>query len=269
MFGTHSISTVIRITLMILFIALFFGAGGSIYRFTSLDPVAVLEGMELWRLLTWPFAPGAGSLLLGALAFGEPAERIEDLLGTRRFALILLLITLGCGILHLLIFSGSAVPLAGMLVLSLSLALSFVYVFPHGESRILFFNLSNRILALVIAAVALLLLALQVSELGDPLILVSGGPLPALLLLGWIHLRYRQSSLFPTLTRRLEQLGGEGGERELMRARFGHIAPVTREHHRPHPSKRADALLEKIAEQGIESLTEEERAFLEDYSRRL
>ena len=30
MFGTHSISTVIRITLMILFIALFFGAGGSI-----------------------------------------------------------------------------------------------------------------------------------------------------------------------------------------------------------------------------------------------
>lgn len=278
MFSNLSISTVIRISLMILFIALVFGTGGIIRDFTILFPVAVLDRAEAWRLLLYPFVPDPGSLLVAALVFGETAERIEDLLGTRRFGLLLLLTILVPGVLHLLLFGNAGIPLAGSLNLSLSLALASYYVFPNGETRVLFFNLRRIVFTGLVLAVGVLLLALALNESREPGLLLTNGPAAALTTLLWFHLRYRISGLFPRLTDRLARFGGTGGASELTRARYGDMAAhrrtaaqprISRERQRPSPAQRADALLEKIAERGVDSLTEEERDFLDDYSRRL
>ena len=278
MFSNLSISTVIRISLMILFIALVFGAGGIVRDFAVLLPSAVLDRAEVWRLLLYPFVPDPGSLLIAALVFGDTAERVEDLLGTRRFGLLLLLLILIPGALHLLIFGTEEVPLSGSLNLSLSLALASYYVFPDGESRVLFFNLRRIVFTVLVLFAGVLILAISLNEWGEPGLLITNGPAAAFITLFWFHLRYRVSRLFPRLSDRLYWLGGRGGTEEMRGSRFGDMSAhrrtpgeprLPRERQRPSPAQRADALLEKIAERGVDSLTQDERDFLDDYSKRL
>lgn len=254
---------------MVLLILLLVGGGGWIVESLLLEPSLVLDRLQLWRLISYPLAAAAWSLLLGALAFGEPGEAVESTLGRRRFALLLGAVVLGSGLLHLLLFAGSGVVLAGMTNPAVAVAVGFLYLYPFGQAKILFVHVSRVLLGGLILLIAAVLLALAVGAGGEPLLLLSGGGGSALLSLLWFHLTFQKYPVLPTLTARLAPLVGGGREASPS----GYIPEMergmTRERQGPTRAQRADALLEKIAAHGIDSLSDEERAFLDDFAKRM
>ncbi len=276
-----SIAVGVRITILILFLLLLVGYGGDLLRLFALSGASVLDGTELWRLITWPLAPGLGSLVVGALAFFTPAEELEGLLGTRTFLLWLFSIVLGNGIVHMLLFPGTIPLLTGLFSISLFVVIGYIYFYPHGSVKIFFFSLRSTWLTAVVTAIWLLVIIDRSLESDELLVALSGGLLSSLVALLWFHGRYQRYDILPGVTWLLSHITGEHQTGSTARVpKWGSVSVhqrsstrttrgTRRERETPSPSQRADALLDKISSSGVDSLTDEERAFLDDYSRRM
>lgn len=275
--STVSISTAIRIALMILFVLALFQLLHLFDPYVSMRPDQIWPGFEFWRLFTYPIGRNFGGLLIGAIVFSQPGEEIESMMGKRRFGVVLLIVTLFVSLLYLLLFFASPGPrLAGPQNLALFVMVGYVYLFPGSSVRVIFFNVGSKVLLLIMALIAVAGTVYDVS-LGES-VLVFFGEGGAGLILGaiWFHVAYQK---YPVLLGPLRALTGTGQKVRQERRRPVSAPRIpsrrggegTSESSRRAVSDedRLDAILEQISRKGYESLTPDDRRFLDEYSSRL
>jgi hypothetical protein len=135
----------------------FEGSFGPLQTNLWLDPDAVMSG-KVWTLLTWPIAYPGGMGLFDIIAlvilwyFGT---EIEGLLGKKRMAWFLGLITAGLGLLWVAVVELSSLygQLSSVNQIELMVLLVFIAEYPR---RRFFFNIPGWVLGLVFIAVTVL-----------------------------------------------------------------------------------------------------------------
>jgi hypothetical protein len=234
----------------------FEGNGGPVQTHLMLDPDSVLNG-EVWRLLTWPVAYPSGIGLFDVFAifllwyFGS---EIEGVLGKKKMAWFLGLITLGLGLLWVAVIEvGTRYgQLFSLNQLELMVILVFIAEYP---SRRFFFNIPGWVIGVIIVgiymlgyvgnrdwllllnfALGLVLTALVARSLG---LLSEWGAVPRLAVRRKPRARKQKRASGPTVV--------QGPWRPT------EGAPVSRD------QAALDALLDKISATGMDSLTDHER----------
>lgn len=132
----------------------FEGSGGPVQTHLMLDSDAVVSG-QVWRLFTWPIAYPGGVGFLDAFTifiFWYFGTEIESLLGKKRMAWFLGLITVGLGLIWVALVELST--LFGYLFtlnqLELMVILVFIAEYPH---RRFFFNIPGWVIGAIIVGI--------------------------------------------------------------------------------------------------------------------
>jgi len=106
---------------------------GKISSVIALQPYLILEKMELWRLLSFPFARGTvESTMLFLLVFYLYGPKLEEILNRTLFSLILILVTILQGTILTLVFWKSPAMLSGMEGISFFVMLLYTF-FKKGK----------------------------------------------------------------------------------------------------------------------------------------
>ncbi len=233
----------------------------------ALDPALVVRG-QIWRVATWPLANFIGFFtILNIFFFWYFGSQLESDLGRVRMARLLLWTTVLTGLAALPIsaLSGFNEPYVGGIG-TLELLVLLVWIADHPHARF-FFNIPAWLLGAVL--VALPILSMLASR--PPLLLALLHFLVSLGIAALVARHYGLLSDYAALPR----IGG--GQRRPRRSRAtpsgssvvagpwaGSSAPRV-------DSDRAklDALLDKISESGMDSLTSSERKQLDVLRRRI
>jgi len=255
---------------------------GVLVPFLLMNPVAVVRGLELWRLVSYPLVPGFFGILSVLIAFSVPGEELEQMIGTKQFGILLLMVVLTGSLLHLVLFFDEPVMMSGIGNLAFFAFVGFVYLFPHSEVRLIFFNLRSWVL---LAAMSGILLALTLARLGAPASVwyfFHDGGLGLVLGGAYFHTRFQKYPFLLRPIRSVERMAGLGrptsGPHRPAPARRG--APTQQQvrvripFQKPAPreisdEERLNLILDKINEKTYDALTEEEKRFLQEYSGKL
>ncbi len=238
---------------------------------TSLGSVG--EG-QIWRLVTWPIPtePSLWTLLLVAV-FWMLGSQLEALMGRKRFTFFLLVLTVVPAlVMTALEFTDTFGVVYGLRYVELGVLIAFA---THYSSVRFWPGIPAWILAWIIVGMAMLQAISD--QRGYELVLTLTMALLAPLVLRALG-HAEQHEWLPKLPLPA-RLTGHSQRRP---PRPQHRRPQPRSTHLssvpppppPHPADvaaqtRIDALLDKMGEHGLESLTEAERRTLEDLSKRL
>lgn len=238
---------------------------------TSLGSVG--EG-QIWRLVTWPIPtePSLWTLLLVAV-FWMLGSQLESLMGRKRFTFFLLVLTIVPAlVMTALEFTDTFGVVYGLRYVELGVLIAFA---THYSSVRFWPGIPAWILAWVIVGMAMLQAISD--QRGYELVLTLTMALLAPLMLRALG-HAEQHEWLPKLPLPARLTG------------HPHRRPPRPQHRRPQPRSthlssvppppppppadvaaqaRIDALLDKMGEHGLESLTEAERRTLEDLSKRL
>jgi hypothetical protein len=236
----------------------FEGNLGPLQSHLYLDPHSVVSG-QVWRVLTWPWANPRGIGLLEAIAlinFWYFGTEIEALLGKKRMAWFLGLITVGLGLLWVAVVELSTLygTLSSVNQLELMVLLVFIAEYP---SRRFFFNIPGWVIGVVIVGISVLgyigtrdWLLLVNLLLGLALTAIIARSLGLMAELTWVpNLAIRRKPKKPKRSRR------GGGEGTVVTGPWQPTPtpPVSRD------QAELDALLDKSHASGMDSLTDQER----------
>jgi len=243
----------------------FEGNSGAVQSELSLTPDDVVTG-RIWQLLTWPLAYPYGVGLFGILAiafFWYFGTQIESLLGKKKMAWFLGMVTVGLGLIWVLLVEltgisngvlSGAFQLNGINQLELMVLLVFIAEYPQIR---FFFNIPGWVIGVVIIAIYVL------GYVGNRqwLYLINfllGLLLTALVARAWglmsewrriPQLRFRRSPR-PQRQRKRSSSGPTVVQGPWQPAE---TPPVSRD------QAALDALLDKISAGGMDSLTDGER----------
>jgi hypothetical protein len=245
----------------------FEGSAGPLQSHLALDPDSVVSG-EVWRLITWPLAYPFGIGLFDVLAiffFYYFGNEIERLLGRKKMAWFLGMVTVGLALLWVLLVEGTGVSngaasgglnLSTINQLELMVLLVFIAEYPH---RRFFFNIPGWVIGAVIVGLYvlgyvgnrewLLLLNFALGLLLTALVAKSLG------LLSEVRQVPRLGGLARPRKPRRSRPAPRGGPDTVVAGPWHprEVPPVS-------PDQAAlDALLDKISAGGMESLTDHER----------
>ncbi len=227
----------------------------------TLDPDAFLHG-QVWRIITWPIAYPSGMGIWDIIAvaiFWYFGTEIERLLGKKRMAWFLALVTVSLGLLWVAVVEIS--PLYGVLYslnqLELMVLLVFIAEYP---GRRFFFNIPGWVIGAVIIGISVLNYLgardwrlLLNFLLGLALTAVIARSMGLIAELTWVpNLAIRRK---PKKAKRKGRAGGEG---TVVPGPWQ--APVTPPVSRDQAE--LDELLDKIHAHGMDSLTDQERDHL-------
>jgi len=271
-----SVSKKILVVIFVLWVLSFFGIGNLITERIALIPFKVFPTLELWRLVTFPFAFQAFGFLMGIVCFAMPAEELETFLGRNRFITLLVVVTLITAVFNMIVFYRTSEVLSGMGNLALFVLTGYVYLFPNSELGLLFFQFKSKYL--LYSFVALLGL---ITIMGNMSIFhfFSLGGYGVLLGAIYFHLRYQKYGIFLRSIRRVENFVDGNQHQESVT----YDSSLQTKIYSP-PSKLAkqifmmpvqtdeemlNSILDKINEKGVESLTNDEKDFLDNYSKNI
>lgn len=276
-----------KILIGVVILAIFhFISGGVLVRYLVMDPVAVVRGFEFWRLFTYVLVPGLFGMVMALVAFSVPGEELEQMIGARQFGLLLLMVVLIGSLLHLVLFFGENVRMGGIANPAFFAFVGFVYLFPHSEVRLIFFNIRSWVLLAVMGGLALVLTLVSLSSPGTSSEglwgFFSSGGLGLLLGGFYFHTRFQKYPFLLRPIRTVERMAGFGrlssgphkpapAQRRAMaqqqvRVRIPFQKPPQRE---LSDEERLNLILDKIHEKSYDSLSDDEKRFLEDYSGKL
>ena len=234
----------------------FEGNLGPVQSHLYLDPDSVMSG-QVWRVLTWPIAYPGGIGLLDVFAifiFWYFGTEIESLLGKKKMAWFLGLITVGLGVLWVAVVQLSTLygTLSTVNQLELMVLLVFIAEYPH---RRFFFNIPGWVIGAIIIGISvlsyvgnrqwLLLLNFALGLLLTAIVARSMGLMsewrgvPTLKLRRKPKAKRQRRTSGPTVVQGPWQPSGS--------------PPVSRD------QAALDALLDKISAGGMDSLTDQER----------
>jgi membrane associated rhomboid family serine protease len=236
-----------------------------------IDPLLLLSGKvrhgEVWRIVTWPaYNPPSLSAVISIAIFWWFGRDMESLFGRRRFLWFLLAITIIPGLV------ATALSLDQGTLRFIELGVFVAFSAEHPNARF-FFGIPAWVIAAVIVGIDIL----QMAGLrqGDRIVFLLVVCLVSLLVL-------RAYGFGEVLARFIPQikLPGVGGARTTTRRpRRGSPSPEPRPVVVQGPwqptspdeiarQARIDSLLDKIAATGLDSLTADERKWLNDASKR-
>jgi len=231
-----------------------------LWRVLALTPGDVLHGL-VWQLVSWPLAnvPSLGAVW-SLVVFWWAGHELEKDTGRNDWGLFLGGLTLLQSVLAMglaaLVGATSSAVLAG--VGSMSMLLVLVYIAEHPR-RPFFFNIPAWVIGVAIVAISVLssifarawltLLVFLVSVLGAAVLARSVGLLASYDLAPWL-----------TLPRRRPKAPSRGGN-----VAYG---PWQGSSVPQHETDELDSLLDKIAANGLSSLTVKERRRLDDLRKR-
>ncbi len=236
--------------------------GKPIQNALTLDTDAFLHG-QVWRIITWPIAYPVGMGFFDVIAvalFWYFGTEIERLLGRKKMAWFLGLVTVGLGLLWVAVIeaSGRTGALSTLNQLELMVLLVFIAEYP---SRRFFFNIPGWVIGAVIIGLSVLnyigarqgLLLLNF-VLGLALTAVIARSLGLMAELTWVpNLAVRRKAKKSKKNRRRS-----GGEGTVVAGPWNPAPtpPVSRD------QAELDALLDKISATGMDSLTAQEKDHL-------
>jgi hypothetical protein len=247
----------------------FEGSLGPVQSHLILDPGEVLDG-QVWRLVTWPIAYPAGIGFFDIFAiflFWYFGTEIESLLGKKKMAWFLALVTVGLGLLWVAFVEGTSISngtasdafsLSTLSQLQLMVLLVFIAEYPR---RRFFFNIPGWVIGAVIVALYV------IDYLGARAWLLLVNFLLGLVLTALIARAFGLLSEISWLPR----LAVHRGPRRARRSSKWGSRPATGPTVVPGPwqppptppvskdQAALDALLDKISATGMDSLTDHER----------
>lgn len=272
--GTVDVTTTVLIVAMGVFSMFVWAAEGRmgpIFRNLWMISDQVLGG-DIWRLITWPIPnePGLWTIILFVIFFMFGSQ-LEAHLGKRDFLTLILAITLVPAIvitltLDLILNVNGGV--AGLRTLELGILVAFIAQWP----RSMFWP---GIPAPVLGGLILVIETLQLVGLRDWYHLWFLWVTVAVALLVMRGLGYADElQAVPALP--LRQVMGQGGagrgtkrSRRRGRANLAAVPTPKTTHGEVLADREIDALLDQVADQGLDSLTPEQRSQLEAHSKRL
>lgn len=255
--GTIDVTTTVLVIALSVLSMFVWAVDAATLRSLALLPDEVLSG-QIWRLVTWPLYNEPDLwVVLTLLVFYWFGRELERLLGRTRFLWYLAVVALVPGVVGTALDVGAA----GIRWVSMACFLAFAVLYPQARS---FFNIPLWVIAAVFIGIDIL----QLVGVGDNaglvfLLVVCVTSLLAMRIFGLGE----EIAWLPKL-----QLPQKRKRRRKLRA-VPDSTPASRWTPRTPPEglrqAELDMLLDKIASEGIASLTAEERKRLDEASRRL
>ncbi len=253
--GTIDVTTTVLITALACVSMFLFAASPHLLTPLDFNSDDVLHG-QIWRFVTWPFDnPPAIQVAINIAMYWYFGSYLERLMGRSRFlrftALLILLPTILTLMFAIAIGHGLAVQ--GMGLLTPGIIAAFCAAMPGAQS---FFGIKLWVLGAVYLGISVLaLLGLRDWVTLLFLLLMVGIGLVGARSYGISGVAWIPRIPLPAL------LTGDTTRREVKKEKRATHLKVVRE-------VDMDKLLDKIAEQGIGSLTDDERRRLDDHSQR-
>jgi membrane associated rhomboid family serine protease len=218
----------------------------------GLVPVAVLRRGFLWQLVTYMFLHGSViHILFNMLFLWMMGSELERHWGAREFLKYYFITGAGAGVINTLVQPSSAIPTIGASGAIFGLIIAFALAFPDRILLLYFvIRIKAKYFAVLVGVIELL-----------SLVFLRNAPIARFahlggLAVGYLYLRYGRH--IGPVTKQLRTLRGlaEKAAEERERARRAKI------------KAEVDRILDKISREGIGSLTDWERQFLEHQGRR-
>jgi membrane associated rhomboid family serine protease len=233
------------------------GAGSALSGWFDLLPYQTFGHFQLWRLFTYLFLHdpnGPFHLVFNMLTLWMFGAELEELWGTRRFVVFYLAAGAASGLLSLLtVFSPVMwfTPVIGASGAVLALLTVYALYFPRRQILLFFLFPVNVIAAVIIFGAISLVGAMQ-----------SRGSVSHLTHLGGIAAGFLYVKWFPVINNFLENAKArvETARRNAEQRKKNADSELY--------ESVIDPILKKISEQGMDSLTPEERRLLEEPSKR-
>jgi membrane associated rhomboid family serine protease len=225
---------------------------GEYLRILGLVPAEFLGRGYLWQLVTYMFLHGSIiHVFFNMLFLWMMGTEIERYWGSREFLKYYLVTGCGAGLVNVLVQPRSSVPTIGASGAIFGIIIAFALAFPDREILLYFFiRIKAKHFALLVGALELVALLLLPNS-GIARFAHLGG-----LLIGYVYLRYERL-IYP-----LKRLA-------LKRKAWRDQEALRREEARQQQSREEiDRLLDKIGRDGIDSLSRDERKFLDRQSGR-
>lgn len=227
-----------------------------VYNLLSLNPRDVIDHFYLWQIATSAFLHDLDSfwhLLFNCLVIYIFGKYVEEWLGPRRYLLFLLgsAITASLGYLIFAILGSSVIPVVGASGAAMALVVYVALRVPHMQVLLFFvFPVKLWVLAVIIVLIDVIGLLSTHGDVAHAAHL--GGAL-----FGYLYYRHgsRVRGVFDAIDRYADK---RDAQKELKRR--GQEAELRRE---------IDRILDKINREGEGALTDEERRFLKEASRKL
>lgn len=256
---------------------------GRLYLVSEENPFfgSVLEG-QIWRLVTWPLAnePDIWTIILFAVFF-MLGSQIENLLGRRTYLWFLLALTVIPAVVVTildLVASGFLGAAFGLRYVELGVLIAFVAQYPNVR---FWPGIPGWVLGAVVVALDLL----QALGNRNDFALVMLLCVIVIALVGMRSLGHAEELQWVPAIRlpgavtgsgRPSRSSGSGGGRAgrsrgrgKSRANLSAVPPLRNEPTDDLADMEIDALLDQVAEQGLSSLTKDQRKRLEEHSKRL
>ncbi|RMH72264.1 MAG: rhomboid family intramembrane serine protease [Gemmatimonadetes bacterium] len=221
-------------------------------RTFGLVPESVYQHFTIWQFVSAMFLHSSTNMMhlifnmFALWMFGSPVERVW---GSREFFRYYMITGIGANMVHFMFYSSSPVAVIGASGAVLAVVLAFALTFPNAVILVGFlFPVKAKYFA--IGVIVLDFLGLLMTEVGGQidhvahLIHLAGVGIG----FGYLYFYKQQSPPPVNVFRKRKRTRSPSVERELDRTRVVDMV---------------DRILDKINEQGIESLTEQERRILE------
>ncbi len=262
-------------------------SNGVAYNLLSLNPALTVADSELWRLFTFSFVPGTieGTLLF-SFVFWFIAPILEERFRTKKFALMLVLVILLQGAIFSLLFWGKGVVIAGGDGLAFFILTLYMFLeVSDGENLIHFHSrkihsLPFIVLTTVVWFSSVLIHNSFVSSFIYTASIIAGsfgiilGAIIFMQIKAADYVFGRKTSISSPVsipspeelitslhTRRKRAVQNQYEEDDEYAAGYAYSDYFSED--------RLNAILDKINEQGKDSLTSDEKLYLEEYSRYL
>ncbi len=249
----------------------------------------VFERGHVWTLFTYMFVHGGFlHILLNLILIFACGRALQAILGEKHLLQIFLFSGVIGGLAQILfsLLDNPSIPVVGASACAFGLLVALAVLIPEQEvSMLLFFVIPLRLrmkyLASSLVGLAVIFMVIDLMASGN-VIMVSGVGHAAHLggaLTGWMYIRMAGAQgrarrrTFKGRRRGIRQARADGRSSlestkivstTLVKEVDGEVIEIDE-----FAMKRIDDLLEKISEQGMGILTEEERRVLEEYSRRI
>lgn len=217
----------------------------------GLVPASVLGEGYLWQLVTYMFLHGNFlHILFNMLFLWMMGSELERYWGSREFLKYYLITGTGAGLINVLVQPSSTIPTIGASGAIFGLIIAFALTFPERELLLYFvIRIKAKHFAVLVGLLELL-----------ALLLMPGAPIARFahlggLLVGFVYLR--RDRIIGMISKRAsgvqDRLADAADRRELER--------------RIRIQEEINRILDKINSEGIHTLTERERRFLEEQGR--
>ena len=234
---------------MVLYIVQYFAPPGYLKLF-GLVPAYVLGRGYIWQLVTYMFLHGGFlHILFNMLFLWMLGSELERYWGSREFVKYYLVTGAGAGVINMLVQPHSAVPIIGASGAVFGLIIAFGMAFPDRELLLYFvFRIKAKHFAVLIGLIELISL-FALPNAGIARFAHLGGLVVGYFYLKWERFSYPFRRLYGRGKLRMEDSARRRGEEKERKVQA-----------------EVDRILDKIGRDGLNSLTDRERDFLQKQS---